>query len=168
MGKKQGVRDDRRAQALALLTEVGCSTEAAVLEICSTLDRASDLLTGLRRTAKPALQRALDRLGEELVLISSALQFQDITSQQLEAVKALVAGLAPGAERGQEVAPGAFDAKATFDRKRAHQAQEQIDSLLRQGKKPLPPKKAAVAGAKPPVGTAGKGQRLNAKAKKGK
>lgn len=167
MGKKQGATDDRRAQALALLTEVGCSTEAAVLEICGTLDRASDLLTDLRRTAKPTLQRALDRLGEELILISSALQFQDITSQQLEAVKALLAGLAPGTEKGREVAPGAFDAKATFDRKRAHQAQEQIDGLLRQGKKPLP-KKAAVAKAKRPVGAASKRQRLNAKEKKGK
>jgi len=62
------------------LTEVSTATEAAAHRIMDGIDRAQGMLDALDRLAE-AMVRA--RLREELFQIIGALQFQDITSQQL-------------------------------------------------------------------------------------
>lgn len=72
------------------LVEVSTATESAAHRIMDNLDRAQGMLDTLDRLAdEPTVNGALDeatlraRLREELFQIVGALQFQDITSQQL-------------------------------------------------------------------------------------
>ena len=72
------------------LTEVSTATETAAHRIMDGIDRAQGMLDALDRLAEePTVNGAIEeamvraRLREELFQIIGALQFQDITSQQL-------------------------------------------------------------------------------------
>jgi hypothetical protein len=139
----QGTTDLVRASDT--LQEIRRSTEAAVSEIFSVIDRVDSLLG---RAAEEdggdgQTRQALSEARDELALIMNALQFQDITAQQIEATKSLLAqlqaglaGLMGGHGKGVdlpntiEVAEGTFDANASFDRDRADVDQDDIDRLI--------------------------------------
>lgn len=77
-------------ESLGKLTDVSTATEAAATRIMDGIDRAQgmlDTLDGLAEepTVNGAIEEAMvrARLREELFQIVGALQFQDITSQQL-------------------------------------------------------------------------------------
>lgn len=132
-------------QISELLAEHRRTTEQAALEIFAIMENADALLEEVGTSGELG-EKSLEPHGkarDQLSLIFSALQFQDIASQQGEAMNALLstvgrilvalAGDAAGVDR-QEIAvrEGTFDARATFDRGRALQEQEEIDRIFSQ------------------------------------
>ena len=132
-------------KASATLQEVRRSTEQAVSEIFGVLDRVDPLLAQASEAEGNSCetQQALTDARDELSLILNALQFQDITSQQIEATKSMLAGLQGGlvslvtglgedAEDVEtiEVQRGTFDPNASFDRERADVHQDDIDKIV--------------------------------------
>jgi hypothetical protein len=100
-----GIRQSREAlQSFALerlrknqnkLAEVSSATESATLSLMDGLDRSLGLIDGIQemvRTDNPASPsgEAFDHLRDELNQLFGYLQFQDITSQQLAGVGALL------------------------------------------------------------------------------
>jgi chemotaxis regulatin CheY-phosphate phosphatase CheZ len=133
------------ARASEMLRDVKRSTQSAVEEILAVLDRINPLLDRASRTerADEGSQQMIDEARGQLLLILNALQFQDITAQQIEATNALLADLGRGLGSLMEglgartdgiphidVAEGTFDRNASFDRDRAGASQQAIDQLL--------------------------------------
>lgn len=100
-----GIRQSREAlQSFALerlrknqnkLAEVSSATESATLSLMDGLDRSLGLIDGIQETVRadnPASGsgEAFDHLRDELNQLFGHLQFQDITSQQLAGVGALL------------------------------------------------------------------------------
>lgn len=136
------------ARASELLRDVKRSTQTAVEEILAVLDRIHPLLDRASSSeCEDAGSRGMiDEARGQLLLILNALQFQDITAQQIEATNALLADLGRGlgslmeglgakAEGipNIEVAEGTFDGSASFDRDRAGASQQTIDQMLSDG-----------------------------------
>ena len=103
------------AQVQRILTQLGQSTETASGEL---IEKLNELLMdeGVSQATKDTLQGMMN-----------ALQFQDVVSQQLAAVTALLTAfdeqLSPFADAPDEAdldvdVAGAFDATASFDRER--------------------------------------------------
>ena len=126
------------------LHNINESSESAVTEIFAALDQVGNSL----RTAQQAkntdddFKTTLNEANNQLMAIMNALQFQDITSQKIEATNALLAHLGDGLVdlvsdlglqsegHGIRVREGSFDETAAFDRTVADSKQEEIDGLL--------------------------------------
>jgi chemotaxis regulatin CheY-phosphate phosphatase CheZ len=83
-------------QTSAKLQEVTDATEVAATGILDGLDRSIALVDGLEKldtTGGAEAQGMRDQLRDELFLAQGALQFQDITSQQLNYAASLLAEL---------------------------------------------------------------------------
>lgn len=148
VGKISGLADQGTAdlaQASGTLREIRKSTEHAVNEIFGVLDKVDPLLARAARAegGDEETRKILMEARGQLTLILNALQFQDITSQQIESANALLANMGNGlvtlaegmGERVEglpaiEVRKGTFDPNASFDRGRAQVDQEGIDGLL--------------------------------------
>ena len=147
-------------QATSNLHKVTEATETATNEIMDVVDgimahigdlraRLQDVLEGIRKGGQKFCDRTLeevvqdlDSLNDSLLRILSALQFQDITAQQIEATKAILAELNrelralfkefTQMEMGKEVEVlhGTFDRQANYDRKEAKVKQGMIDEVL--------------------------------------
>jgi hypothetical protein len=116
----------------------------AVTEILTALDEMDTKLQEIRETAVAgeSIDEAIDELSMRLTTIMSALQFQDITSQQIEATHALLANLGLGLQQlierlgvsmeGPKIAvkEGTYDANARYDRQAAQEKQQEIDEYL--------------------------------------
>lgn len=133
------------AQASEMLRDVKRSTQLAVEEILAVLDRVNPLLDQVTSTerADAGHQEMIGQARGQLLLILNALQFQDITAQQIEATNALLADLGHGLGSLMEglgaktdglarieVAEGTFDQNARYDRRRAGVDQEAVDRIL--------------------------------------
>jgi hypothetical protein len=171
VGHMMGLADRGTAdlvKASTTLREVRASTERAVNEIFGIMDLVDPLLAKAARAegSDDETRKALADARGQLTLILNALQFQDITSQQIEATNALLADLGRGLavlmegmgeklEGGTqiEVRHGTFDPNASFDRNRADEDQASIDSLLDAGMAPSPD--PGTKAAKPPAPPAG-------------
>lgn len=132
-------------RASAALSEVRKSTEGAVNEIFEVLDRVHPLLEKAvsAEGSDVETRQTLTEARAQLTLILNALQFQDITAQQIEATNAILADLGKGLatliavfeEKVEdlpqiEVLEGTFDPNASFDRDRANVDQADIDRLV--------------------------------------
>lgn len=86
---------DRLQQTSDKLRQVTSTTEGAATDILDALERAGALVDDLEaaeRTSEPArAQAARDQLRDEIFSMMGALQFQDITTQQLAHAAALLA-----------------------------------------------------------------------------
>jgi len=83
-------------QTSAKLQEVTDATEVAATGILDGLDRSVALVDGLERldtSGSAETQQLRDQLRDELFLAQGALQFQDITAQQLSYAASLLAEL---------------------------------------------------------------------------
>jgi chemotaxis regulatin CheY-phosphate phosphatase CheZ len=157
------------ARASQILREVKRSTQQAVEEILMVLDRVNPLLDRVSKAEGKGskTQQMLSEARGQLVLILNALQFQDITAQQIEATNAVLADLGKGlgalmeglGEKPDglptiEVMEGTFDPYASFDRDRAGVDQEAIDRLLesnRQTAAAMPESRTMPGNGKPPA-----------------
>ena len=123
----QGMTDLSRASEI--LDDVRQATEKAVNDIFDVMDRVDPLLEKVAQSEgmDEEVKQALEQAREELMLILGALQFQDITSQQIEATNALLAKLGESlitlVEGGSdenlpqiEVREGTYDPNASFNR----------------------------------------------------
>jgi len=127
------------------LRNIDSTAENAVQQILGGLEQVEDHL----RKAQEATGKKDDDVGEaveaastQLMDIFSALQFQDITSQKIEATHALLAQLEKGlnslvSQLGMpvegaeiEVHEGTFDALAEFDLQKAAEVQKTVDELV--------------------------------------
>ena len=129
------------------LRTINNTAEMAVTEILEALDGVEDRLQKVREAAGKGedVEEVLDDVSMELTTVMSALQFQDITSQQIEATHAVLAELANGLsslvgylgiaadEASIEVKEGTYDTEASFDRDRASDKQAEIDSMIEGG-----------------------------------
>ncbi|HDI00504.1 MAG TPA: hypothetical protein ENF74_05915 [Firmicutes bacterium] len=150
-------------QATSNLHKVTEATETATTEIMDVVDgimahigdlkaRLQDVLEGIRKGGQKSCDRTLeevvqdlDSVNDSLFQILSALQFQDITAQQIEATKAILAelnqelkALFKGFTRMEigeevEVRHGTFDRQANYDRKEAKVRQGMIDRVFEGG-----------------------------------
>lgn len=138
---KQGVA--HLTHISGLLAEHRGTTEAAVNEIFAVVGRVEALLEQVAQAPEMSEESrtTLGEAQEVFSLIYSALQFQDIASQQGEAINALMAGLGKvlvslagnASEVGLpqiEVREGTFDGQATFDRAKSRQSQQEVDELF--------------------------------------
>ncbi len=131
-------------QASDHLRTINQSSESAVTEIFAALDQVGSTLQKAQKSeeAGDELKKTLKVANAQLMGIMNALQFQDITSQKIEATNALLARLGDGLvglihELGVEidkhnikVREGTYDATATFDREKAETRQDEIDNLI--------------------------------------
>ncbi len=166
VGRMMGLVDRGRtdlAQASEMLRDVKRSTQAAVEEILAVLDRVYPLLDRFEASVGVDERecQTIEEARGQLLLILNALQFQDITAQQIEATNALLAdlgrGLASlvegmGAKSDSvphiEVAQGTFDENARYDRGRAGVDQAAVDRMWAEREPsaaPPPPPATAVA-----------------------
>ena len=123
------------------LRSIDNTAEMAVTEILEALDGCVDELQEAREAAGVGeeVEAKLDEVRTELTTVMSALQFQDITSQQIEATHAVLAELGGGLASlvGQfgiavedaviKVNEGTYDAKAHFDREKSASWQAAIE-----------------------------------------
>lgn len=126
------------------LRNINNAAEMAATEILTALDEIDTKLQELRETAAAgeSIEEIVDDLSMRLTTIMSALQFQDITSQQIEATHALLANLGKGLQQlierlgvsmeGPQIAvkEGTYDASARYDRQAAQEKQHEIDGYL--------------------------------------
>lgn len=127
------------------LRNINNTAEMAVTEILSALDEVEDKLEGIREVAGEEATEAIDEASMQLTAVMSALQFQDITAQQIEATNALLATLGDGLQAlvgnlgvdlegpDIEVREGTYDVEASYDRDRAEAKQREIDEILEAG-----------------------------------
>ena len=127
------------------LRNINNTAEMAVTEILSTLDEVENKLDAIREIAGEEAGDAIDDASMQLTMVISALQFQDITAQQIEATNALLAQLGVGFQglvgnlgmeiEGPdiEVKAGTYDTEASYDRDRAQAKQQEIDALIEGG-----------------------------------
>lgn len=66
------------------IADVSHTTEMATNEILDKLDSISDKLTSISQVANEDHKKLVDEMQSEIIDITYALQFQDITSQKLE------------------------------------------------------------------------------------
>lgn len=123
------------SQTATILSGIGQSTETAFNELF-------DILQSIVHGGKDGLQlkQKPEEIRKLLMDAMNALQFQDIVSQQLNAIQALLTDfdttLAPLADPPVETEiaiEGAFDATAQFDRTRTDQ--DDIDAWINDSKK---------------------------------
>lgn len=93
----------------ARLDEVTSTTESAATEMLNGLDRALATVDEAQRTGGPAAAAVFDRLRAEVNELYGHLQFQDIISQQLAGVGALLAEI----EARMETVADILDRSAT-------------------------------------------------------
>ena len=147
----QGV--ENVSAASAMLGQIRQSTENAVNDIFDVMERIEPLMDRVAESGAmdDGGQKALAEARDELGGILSALQFQDITSQQIEATNALLAqlsdslrGLHDGDDDlpGIEVKEGTYDVNARYDRQQEESggddgetvSQEEVNRLLANGR----------------------------------
>ena len=119
------------SQTKTILSGLGTSTEAAVEEIFTILQ---SIVYGYPKGVE--LQLSPREVREQLMEAMNALQFQDIVTQQLAAISALLADLDANLEplsgdignTADIQTEGAFDPNARFDREESNQ--DDIDSWI--------------------------------------
>ncbi len=130
------------AEKLGKVTE---TTELATTEILDTVDNImADLGDVLSDSETPDKTKdKLNNMNDKLFSIMDALQFQDITSQQIESIKAVLSeintnlfGLVNNFLKNDvveiDVKIGAFDSNASFNREDSTKKQEEIDRLFKE------------------------------------
>lgn len=147
IGKILGLATEGKSdleKASEYLRTINQSSETAVTEIFEALDQVSASLRKAQKSesADDEQKQTLKEANMQLMGIMNALQFQDITSQKIEATTALLANLGDGLvdlikELGVEIGKhnitvreGTFDETAKFDRDSADEAQGEIDDLV--------------------------------------
>lgn len=145
------------------LRTINSAAEMAVTEILTALDEMDTTLQEIREIAAAgeSIEEAIDDLSMRLTTITSALQFQDITSQQIEATHALPANLGQGLQQlieklgvsieGPQIAvkEGPYDTNARYDRQAAQERQQEIDEIIEEEPEAAAeeePEQAAAAG----------------------
>ncbi|RKY65876.1 MAG: hypothetical protein DRP97_08595, partial [Candidatus Latescibacterota bacterium] len=106
-----------------------------------------DVQNGKAESTYKEVVDSLEGIKDLMFQIMDALQFQDITAQQIEATKAILSKLdgeirelSEDFARGAGGAPfcfhteGVFDPEAAYDHQRAQQKQSEADGLFEQGK----------------------------------
>lgn len=140
-------------KATSNLHKVTEATETATTEIMNVVDGITERIESLKARLNEApgtsdeIVRDLEDIKGSLFDILSALQFQDITSQQIEATKAILAELNrelkdlfkgfTQMEVGEEVEVrhGSFDSQASYDREEAKVKQGMADRVFEGGSK---------------------------------
>ena len=131
-------------KASEYLRTINQSSETAVTEIFASLDQVGASLQKAQKaeSADEEQKETLKQANMQLMGIMNALQFQDITSQKIEATTALLANLGDGLvelikELGVKVEnhtitvrQGTYDPNAAFDRESAGEKQGEIDDLV--------------------------------------
>ena len=129
------------------LRNINRTAESAVQEILTGLEQLEEKLQAVQKAAAAGeeVEAAVEEASMQLTGIFTALQFQDITSQKIEATNALLADLADGLnslveQLGMpvegteiEVRAGTFDEHAEYDPESAREKQREIDALLEGG-----------------------------------
>ena len=128
------------AQNLGKVTE---ATEMASTEIMDLVEKVMNKLNEVSemKAANEAMKNTISECNDDLFNILNALQFQDITSQQIESIKSIIASVNNDLIKlvsdfknlkvtSIEVKEGAFDKKAVFDRKTAEERQKEVDELF--------------------------------------
>lgn len=127
------------------LRHIDSQAESAVQQVMTELEQIENYLSRAREAADSPgeVKAAVEAASERLTEIFSALQFQDITSQKIEATQALLAQLDRGLRslveqlglsvgRAEiEVREGTFDERAEFDREKARESQRRVDRILK-------------------------------------
>jgi len=119
------------------------SMSNSVDEVNKILEKSSDAKTIKQKTA--AIQSEIDNSREDLFLIMNALQFQDITTQQIKTIVSTIdtvhkrlGGLLEGFEdNGKEFSfdcAATFDPNAEFDFSRSAKSQLMADNYIKMGK----------------------------------
>ena len=126
------------------LRNIDSTAENAVQQILGGLEQVEDQLRKAQEAAGTGddVGTAVESASTQLMDVFSALQFQDITSQKIEATHALLAQLEEGlnslvSQLGMplegaeiEVHEGTFDANAEFDLEKAAERQKTVDELV--------------------------------------
>ncbi|HID11265.1 MAG TPA: hypothetical protein EYP17_08205 [Candidatus Latescibacteria bacterium] len=143
-------------KATSNLKQVTEATEMATTEIMDVVDGVTIKIEKLKGRLQDQLQappgngnetieevmEGLEDINDSLFQILNALQFQDITTQQIEATKAILAELHDDiqalfegflgvrVDTHVEYRPGTFDEKARYDQEEAKRRQEAIDRVF--------------------------------------
>jgi chemotaxis regulatin CheY-phosphate phosphatase CheZ len=126
------------------LRNIDTTAENAVQQIMTGLEDVEGLLRKVQEVAGAGedVEEAVDAASMQLMSVFSALQFQDITSQKIEATHALLAQLEGGLnslvkQLGMpvegpeiEVHEGTFDAHAEYDVEKAKAVQDAVDAVV--------------------------------------
>lgn len=129
------------------LRNINSTAEHAVQDILTELEQVEEKLGAVQQAAGAGgnVEEAVEAVSMQIYNVFSALQFQDITSQKIEATHALLAQLAEGlnslveqlgmpVERAEiEVQEGTYDANAEYDREKSREQQRKIDALVEGG-----------------------------------
>ena len=145
------------------LRNINSAAENAVQDILTELEQVEEKLRAVQQAASAGgnVEEAVEAVSMQLNNVFSALQFQDITSQKIEATHALLAQLAEGlnslveqlvAQLAEglnslveqlgmpiegteiEVHEGTYDSNAEYDREKSQERQREIDALVEGGK----------------------------------
>ena len=147
VGKILGLATEGKSdleKASEYLGTINKSSETAVTEIFAALDQVGATLQKAQKaeSVDDEQKKTLREANMQLMGIMNALQFQDITSQKIEATTALLANLGDGLvglvrELGVQVEShnisvrqGTYDPEAAFDRDTAGEKQGEIDDLI--------------------------------------
>jgi len=126
------------------LRNIDTTAENAVQQIMTGLEDAEGLLRKVQEVAGAGedVEEAVDAASMQLMSVFSALQFQDITSQKIEATHALLAQLEDGLNslveqlgmpvEGSEIEvhEGTYDAHAEYDVEKAKAVQDAVDAVV--------------------------------------
>lgn len=129
------------AQNLGKVTE---ATEMATTEIMDLVEKVMNNLKEISdmKGSSKVVKTTISECNDDLFSILNALQFQDITSQQIESIKAIIASVnndlirLVSEFRTLKVAPiidvkeGTYDNKAVFDREIAGEKQKKVDEMF--------------------------------------
>jgi chemotaxis regulatin CheY-phosphate phosphatase CheZ len=141
----QGTSD--LSKASGHLNEIDQSSERAVQEILDVMERVRLQLEEATKAEDcgPESKEKIEKANMGLFSMMEALQFQDITSQRVQATNALLSQLDSrlgsliegmgGPEKVEtiKVVSGSFDPEGTYDREKAQEKQQEIDQLIEAG-----------------------------------
>ena len=134
---------DKLPQAAKNLKKVTEATELATTEIMDLVEGVMNKLNQIssRDDSKEEIKNLVAESNDDLFNILNALQFQDITSQQIESIKSIIASVNNDMKKlisefhdlkveNIEIDEKTFDTKAVFDREVAEKRQKEADKVF--------------------------------------